>query len=354
MTVCFVLTTPYRAALAGGAERWVAETARALARMVGVSVHYVAEGPDWGEVHGARRHRFAAVPARERDRLLLSPGLVAAAARADVVHVHQFGTLSAQLAALVGRMRRRSVFCTDLGSSGLAAGRRLRLDRLFHGFLELSEFAASHAPPDRRRIVYGGVDTERFRPGPKADPPYALYVGRILPHKGVDWLIRSLPDSLPLVVAGRPDDRYLAELRELSEGRNVRFEIDPPDERVAELYAAARVAVLPSVSVDCYGTRRRIPELLGLTALEALACGTPVVCSRVASLPEVVRPGATGLLVDERDERGLRDALERLAADPDGAAKMGAAGREDVLARFTWERVAARCLDAYRELGAAA
>jgi glycosyltransferase involved in cell wall biosynthesis len=354
MRVSFVLTTPYRAETAGGAERWVAEAARALGRRVTVSVEYLFDGAGWEEP-GTRGHRSVGPPTSERDRLLLAPGLVRAGTNADVVHVQQFGTLSAQLTALTARVRRRGVFVTDLGSSGLAAGRRLGLDRLFHGFLELSEFAAAQAPPGRTRVIYGGVDTERFRPGPKAATPYALYVGRILPHKGVDWLIRARPPRLPLVVAGRPDPAkfpsYLPTLRSLADGKDVRFEIDPPDGRVAELYAGAAVSVLPSVSTDVYGTRRRVPELLGLTALEALASGTPVVASRVASLPEIVTPERTGLLVDERDEPGLRAALERLAGDPAEAARMGEAGRTEVLSRFTWDQVADRCLSAYRELG---
>ena len=354
MKVSFVLTTPYRAQTAGGAERWVAETARALARRVSVTVHYVSAADEW-TAPGARRHGFVAPPLRERDRMLIAPRLVRAATDADVVHVHQFGTLTAQVTAATARMRGRAIFATDLGSSGLAAGRRLGLDRLFHGFLELSEFAAAQAPPGRSRVIYGGVDTERFRPGPKAATPYALYVGRILPHKGIDWLIRSLPADLPLVVAGRPDPSghpsYLPTLRRLAQGKDVRFEIDPPDERVAALYAGAACATLTSVSTDLYGTRRRVPELLGLTVLEALASGTPVVASRVASLPEIVEPEVTGLLVEEHDEPGLSAALARLAHSPAEALRMGAAGRDAVLARFTWDRVADRCLAAYRDLG---
>lgn len=357
MRVSFVLTTPYRADASGGAERWVEEAARALSRRAGVQVEYLGEGDLWG-APGSRRHRSARPPGREGERLRLAPGLVRAGSAADVVHIHQFGTLSAQLVAIAGRLRRRAVFVTDLGSSGLAQGRRLGLDRLFHGFLELSEFAAAQTPAERTRVVYGGVDTERFRPGPKADPPFALYVGRLLPHKGVDWLIRSLPDGMPLVIAGRQDlelhPSYLPHLRSLAEGKDVTFELDPPDERVAELYSSAAAAVVPSVSIDLYGEHKRVPELLGLVALEALASGTPAICSRVASLPEVVRHGVTGLLVDERDERGLRDSLERLIGDPGEAARMGAAGRDEVLERFTWDRVADRLLDAYRELGGVA
>ena len=354
MRVSFVLTTPYRAETAGGAERWVEEAARALSRRANVRVEYLGEGDPWA-APGARRHRSFGVPGSERDRFLVAPGLVRASAAADVVHVHQFGTLSAQMAALAGRLRGRRVFVTDLGSSGLAAGRRIGLDRLYHGFLELSQFAAAQTPPDRTRVIYGGVDTDRFRPAAKATPAYAVYVGRILPHKGVDWLIRSLPEGVPLVIAGRPDPErhasYLPMLRSLAEGKDVSFELNPPDARVAKLYAGAAVAVVPSVSVDLYGTRKRVPELLGLVALEALASGTAVVGSRVASLPEVITPGTTGLLVDERDEDGLRAAIERLVADPAEAAAMGAAGRAEVLDRFTWDRVAERCLAAYRELG---
>jgi glycosyltransferase involved in cell wall biosynthesis len=88
-------------------------------------------------------------------------------------------------------------------------------------------------------------------------------------------------------------------------------------------------------------------ELLGLAVLEAMASGTPVVCSRTGALAEVVRDGETGFLVDPGDVDALRDRLALLLGDGQRAASMGSNARDAVLAEFTWESCARRCVDAY-------
>ena len=354
-SVAFVLGLPYPQTV-GGAERWVREAARALAPKADLSVHYMASAtavPDSSQPP-CRLHRYRSPPVREADRLALSPSLVRAAAAADVVHVFHFGALMAQLLALRGRLGRQPVFVTDLGANGVALGRRLGLHHLFNGFLEISRFATAGRPPARTRVVWGGVDVDRYRPGPKDPEPFALFVGRLLPHKGVDVLIDALPAGRRLVVAGRPDlarhGDYLRLLHERAAGKDVRFVVDASDAELARLYASATVAVLPSLWVDVYGRRHRVPELLGLTLLEALASGTPVIATDVASLPEIVRAGDTGRVVVPGDVRALAEALEAFLGDPPAEARAGARGRAHVLARFTWDAVAERCLDAYREL----
>jgi len=104
------------------------------------------------------------------------------------------------------------------------------------------------------------------------------------------------------------------------------------------------------VKRDCYGRQFPIAELLGLSVLEAMASGTPVVASRLDALPEVVRDGETGFLVTPGDVEELRDRLTLLLADPGLAARMGSRAREVVAEFFTWDACAQRCLAAYAEL----
>ncbi|MCW2706025.1 MAG: glycosyltransferase [Blastococcus sp.] len=116
------------------------------------------------------------------------------------------------------------------------------------------------------------------------------------------------------------------------------------------LHRGAAVFVLPTVKQDCYGRHFAISELLGLSVLEAMASGTPVVASCLDALPEVLRHGETGFLVTPGDVDELRDHVAQLLEDRALAGRMGRRGREVVLEQFTWEACARRCLRAYEEL----
>jgi glycosyltransferase involved in cell wall biosynthesis len=355
-----VLSLPYPSA-PGGAERWMAQAGRALSRRAEVSLHYLVREPENLAPTEApavglsvKRHPYVLPPGRRSARAAIPRGVLRQASAADVVHVNQFGSLTAHLVAAYARYRGVSTFVTDHGSSGVELGRKLGLHRLFDGFLEVSEFAASFGPSARTRVVRGGVDLEKFRPGQRSEQAFALYVGRLLPHKGIDWLLRALPEGARLVVAGRPDPDsrpYLEHLRSLARGRSVNFLIDADDARIAELYRTAWVTVLPSVAVDMYGTRRRVPELFGLSAVEAMASGTPVVVSTAGALPELVRQGETGLIVEQRDVPGLKEILASLLGDRNAVEEIGLRGRAEAEERFSWDGVADRCISAYLELG---
>ena len=101
------------------------------------------------------------------------------------------------------------------------------------------------------------------------------------------------------------------------------------------LFRSASVIVVPSVEKTCYGRNVRVSELLGLVALEAMACGTPVIASRVGGLPEVVQDGVTGFLVPPGDVNALRERVDQLLGDPALAHRLGANAREVVLERFS-------------------
>jgi glycosyltransferase involved in cell wall biosynthesis len=173
----------------------------------------------------------------------------------------------------------------------------------------------------------------------------------------VDRLIAALPAGAQLTIVGSTGhDRQLPEadyprlLRRLADGRAVTFAGPVPDAELPAAYRAAQVLALPSVERTCYGRPVPVSELLGLVVLEAMASGTAVVCSRIGGVPEIVRHGETGYLVEPGRVDELHDRLEELLRDPQRAARFGKAGRELVLEQFTWRRCAQRCLSAYAEL----
>ena len=291
----------------------------------------------------------------------VAPSLPVAVARgsADVIHTHHLWSTPSQAAIVAGRAAGKRIAVTDHGLAPAGLGHLL--PNLVHRFLPVSQYSAGvlSAPPSRTSVIYGGADPARFRPDPGASREGVLFVGRFTPHKGLDRLLAAVPDGAALTCAGTfghdpcpPDDGYADLLRRRAadlDGR-VRFVEAPGDDDLRALYRQARVFVLPSVEENCYGRRIAVSELLGLSVLEAMASGTPVICSRVGGVPEIVADGETGYLVDPGDVAGLRARLEELLGNPERAARMGRVARDLVMERFTWEACADRCLAAYAAL----
>jgi len=360
MHVLHVAPTAFGVAgLFGGGERYPLELARALASEDGVDCELVTFGP----TAAAERD-----PSGLRVRVLrplahlgghpaqpLAPGVLTAVRGAAVVHTHHTRSVPARLAALAAP-RDALLVTTD---HGLGADASRRWARRYAGFLPVSRYGAAvlRAPPARTRVIYGGADPDRFRPDPTTPRAGVLYVGRLTPHKGVDRLIRALPAGAELTVAGTgghdrrfPERAYPDLLRSLAAGRSVRMIGAASEGELPALYRRAAVFALPSVDRTCYGRSVAISELLSLSALEAMASGTPVVASRIGGVPEVVTDGETGILVDPGDVGALHDGLATLLADRRLARRMGDAARAAVLDRFTWQACARRCLTAYRDL----
>jgi glycosyltransferase involved in cell wall biosynthesis len=285
------------------------------------------------------------------------PSLPRAIGRAEIVHVHQMRSPASVLAAVTARARGHPAVVTDHGLQGSEWGGLL--PRLYDRFLTVSRYSATEirSPAARTRIVYGGVDPNRYAPEGGAPREGLLFVGRLTPHKGVDVLIRALPPDAALTIVGSeghdrdlPERGYPNLLRSLASGRRVRFAGAVDDAALAGEYRRAVALVLPSVERTCYGRTVAVSELLGLVALEAMASGTPVIASRVGGVPEVVEDGETGFLVAPGDAAALRQRIETLLDDRVLASRMGARARERVLDRWTWAGCAQRCLAAYREL----
>ncbi|HXQ43119.1 MAG TPA: glycosyltransferase family 4 protein [Acidimicrobiales bacterium] len=202
--------------------------------------------------------------------------------------------------------------------------------------------------PDRMTVVPVGVDHTVFRPRP--DRPRAT--GRIMvtsssdvPMKGLVPLLEAVAKlrterEVELVVIGRPTvgGRVARTIDRLGLAPVVRCASGISDDELAALYAEAQVAVVPSLY-----------EGFSLPAIEAMACGVPVVATTGGALPEVVgTDGETGLLVPPDDPEALAAGIRRIMDDPELAARLGAGGRSRVLGRFTWEATARGTAEQYR------
>ena len=211
--------------------------------------------------------------------------------------------------------------------------------------------AQMDVPADRLHIVPVGVDPKIFRPLPDV----ARVRGRLMtttssdvPMKGLAPLleavakVRTERSDVELVIIGKPKSRSAipALIEKLGLQGAVRFVSDVTTERIVELYAEAEVAVVPSLY-----------EGFSLPAVEAMACGVPLVATTGGALPEVVGThDETGLLVPPGDPDALAGMLLRAFGDAELRARIGAAGRTRVLDKFTWRATALGTVENYRAL----
>jgi D-inositol-3-phosphate glycosyltransferase len=221
------------------------------------------------------------------------------------------------------------------------------------------------ADPSHIRIVPPGVDHTLFVPRDRlaarerlhlSGLRLALYVGRLQPHKGPDVAVRTMAEAvardpevagnLVLAIVGGPSGAdHGAELTRLMElagalGVTERVMLFPPQPqaKLADFYAAADVVLVPSRS-----------ESFGLVALEAQACGTPVVAAEVGGLRYVVDDGRTGFLVEGHDPGDHADRLLQILRDPGLAAGLGDEAARQAL-RFTWDATTDELMSVYREV----
>jgi glycosyltransferase involved in cell wall biosynthesis len=224
-----------------------------------------------------------------------------------------------------------------------------RLDRIF------TSSAASardlerdfRVDPERLRMVANGVDTELFRPDASVarDPDEILCVGRASdPNKGVRTLVDALAllprhVRLTLVDDDTPENAARKRAAQLGCGDRLRLVGRVSTETLLGLYRRAALVVVPSRH-----------EGFGLPAAEAMACGTPVVATAAGSLPEVVRTGGGGILVEPESPQALAKGIAQLLEQPEARAELGARGPRGVAAAYAWPRVAEATAEAYAEL----
>lgn len=188
------------------------------------------------------------------------------------------------------------------------------------------------------------ADTARYLPGNRRETSRLLFVGRFTQQKGLEYLLRALslmkrPAVLDVVGNGGDSERYRTMAQELCVADRVAWHGQLRSDQLAGLYRAATALVVPSID-----------EGLGLVAVEALLCETPVVAFRSGGLTDVIQDGRTGILVPPGDSAALAAALDAVLADPDRARTLGAAGRIYVLSTFAPESAAQRYSDIYKQV----
>jgi starch synthase len=370
-----LLTREYPPEVYGGAGVHVEYLARALSGLVDLTVHCQGVPRDtavahqaWPVLHDAALKVFSA-----------DLSMADAVGGADLLHSH---TWYANLAGHLGSLLHGIPHVATVHS--LEPLRPWKAEQLGGGYAlsswaERVSLAAAAAvvavsdgmrgdvlsvypeiSPERVRVIRNGIDTVEYAPDQKTDVlerhgidlsrPYVIFVGRITRQKGVPVLLRAAaaldPSAQLVLCAGAADTPELgaevsalvAELQATRSGVIWIPEMLPkPD--VIQLLTHALLFACPSVY-----------EPLGIVNLEAMACATAVVASRVGGIPEVVDDGVTGLLVPPEDPSSLADAMNLLLRDPGRADAMGRAGRERAVAEFSWDAVAAQTAALYAEL----
>ncbi|MBS7650616.1 MAG: glycosyltransferase family 4 protein [Candidatus Bathyarchaeia archaeon] len=210
----------------------------------------------------------------------------------------------------------------------------------------------------RISVIHNGVDLEMFKPRMDvedlkkrygiSDSPSVLYLGRMDPYKGVDYFLRAahivieqIPKAKFIIAGGSRFDRLKVQdyLTSSKIRRSIIVTGYLPESEIPLLYSACEVFCYPSMW-----------EGFGLTPAEAQATAKPVVAFNHCAIPEVVKHGETGILVDPGDYNGLAEAIVRLLRDHDLRRRMGEEGRRRVERLFNWDEAADKTVEVYRHV----
>ena len=374
-----LLTREYPPEVYGGAGVHVEYLARELRGLVDLTVH--CQGQDRASAVAHRPWAKLAEANGALQTLSTDLSMTAAVAGADVVHSHTWYTnLAGHLASML--------YGTPhvMTAHSLEPLRPWKAEQLGGGYAlsswcerEAVESAAAviavsdgmradilatypSVLPERVRVIRNGIDTSEYQPDLGTDvlqrygidpgQPSVAFVGRITRQKGVPVLLRAAqqldPAAQLVLCAGQADTPEL-EIEVADLVRHLRAT------RSGVIWLAGMLAKPEVIQILTHATVFACPSLyepLGIVNLEAMACGTAVVGSRVGGIPEVVVDGETGLLVPPDDPAALADAINVLISDPGRAAVMGRLGRKRASAEFSWAAIAGQTAQLYAELAA--
>jgi glycosyltransferase involved in cell wall biosynthesis len=282
--------------------------------------------------------------------------------KCDLVHAHGHVYLSSYLAAKIAKRHNKPFILTQHNTfinyqswlnmleylNDLAIGKTVlkTADRIIVVSKKTKQYVLKlGADKSKTSVIYNGVDIDNFQPvnrgesrkkvGLPKNRKIILSVRRLVYKNGLDTLIESVPsvarnhpDTL-FVVVGKGPSRKLIEdhIKELEIQDNIILAGFVPDELLPTYYGAADYFVLPSAS----------GEGLPLVLLEAMACGLPVLATKVGGTPEIIKHMKTGVLVPPRNPEAIAEAMSKLLAEEELGPAIGEEARRDIEERFSWE-----------------
>jgi len=281
----------------------------------------------------------------------------------DIIHSHKYKTNLYAFLANIGVRKKLVSTCHNWLGESLSMRFYAWLDkrvlRHFDMVVGVSEEIRSelrrHMSPDRIRSVGNGVDIRKYtRTMDNGEAKKRLgigskyvigFVGRLSPEKGIDYLLRAVSglvkeglDVSALIVG---DGELAAALKQEANRLQITDRVTFTGNRsdTPLLYSAMDVFVLPSQQ-----------EAFPMVLLEAMACGVPIVATRVGDVAEIVEPGVSGLLVDTRDAAALQSAIARILSDEALARRMSAAAQARAVDRFSSSAMAKQYLAIYERI----
>lgn len=343
----------------GGLGTHVAAVTAALAGRVEFDLFVPALGDYVNDRPGIRLHEVPVAPAANNVELWLNYCRAAvkvaerAALSVDLIHCHDWMTAVAgiKLRSLIGKPLVYNIHLPQafVGYRILEKLGLVKADLVLVNSRAIEqELNAAELPLPRVEVVPNGVDLETFQPAADwpVDDGYVLFVGRLVAQKGVTFLLEAMsvvlqrcPDTRLVIVGDGELDLFLKRIaRYLGIPHRVTFLDWTTGPDLVALYQRARFVVVPSYY-----------EPFGIVALEAMACGRPVIASRTGGLAEIVNDGVNGFLVEVGNHLQLAQRMVHLIQDHDLRQAMGQAARWRA-AEFSWDRVADQTLALYDSL----
>ena len=346
----------------GGGERYPTELAMSMSKIVDTTLISFSAKRQFLQ---KERLKIQVYPVRyllQNSKLnSFHPAVLSSILQADIIHLHHLNAPMSAIAARLANWTGKRVFVTDYGGG---SGLGYKLNQWFKSLdcyqqaIAYSQFGIEQLPSEIRSksiVIKGGIDTDKFSPDlDKPKENTILYVGRILPHKGINYLIDAfkLLDRLDykLKIVGRVyHDRYYQDLQQMSAGLAVEFIHDADDKQLIQEYQTAKVTVLPSVHTNLYGDYTPVPELMGFTLLESQACGTPAICTDAGAMHEFVDEGKTGYVVAQNSGEAIANSLNQIVnLSPLEYLQYRTRCRAWV-ETLSWQKVVERHLDIYRD-----